>query len=165
MGSFVLASLRLCSTNKISFVSNPRAALIHGAVISWGLRLSSFLFYRVITVGGDNRLEKFFREKGENFFDYKRSLFPLKLASFWAIQAGWGIICMLPVAIISSVPSVALGPLSVIAATAAGVGICVEAVADWQKFKYKQHHKDHWCDQGLWSLARHPNCKIYIHMS
>lgn len=40
-------------------------------------------------------------------------------------------------------------------------GIVIEALADYQKYKYKSDPKNanHWCDVGLWKYSRFPNCK------
>ena len=121
--------------------------------------MSSFLFYRVLTLGEDKRLHDFFRAKDEKFLDASKSFFPIKLFSFWAIQAGWGIICLLPVTITSSLPAIKMGPLSYISAAILLSGIAIESVADYQKYIFKQKNKEKWCDVGLWALARHPNCK------
>ena len=141
-------------------LSNLRMSLVNGAVILWGTRLSGFLFYRVMTLGEDNRLNDFFRAPEEPYLDRNRSFFPLKLASFWTIQAAWGFTCMLPITLLNSMPAAALGPLSVVSAVGLGAGLLLEAVADWQKYRFKQEHKDRWCDIGLWALSRHPNCKF-----
>jgi steroid 5-alpha reductase family enzyme len=44
------------------------------------------------------------------------------------------------------------------------LGIIMETIADYQKYQYKSNpqHANHWCDIGLWSLCRYPNCKFYV---
>jgi len=111
----------------------------------------------VLQLGGDKRLEKFFREPGEGWLDRARSLFPVHLATFWGIQALWGIVCMLPVTLVSAVPAVPLDRWSTIIFTGVAMGLTLEVVADCQKYRFKQMHKDRWCDVGLWSWCRHPN--------
>ena len=157
-GSFVAGSAILLLKTKMD-LSNLRSLIMNGSVIAWGARLSSFLFYRVLTLGEDKRLHDFFRAKDEKFLDASKSFFPIKLFSFWAIQAGWGIICLLPVTITSSLPAIKMGPLSYISAAILLSGIAIESVADYQKYIFKQKNKEKWCDVGLWALARHPNCK------
>lgn len=157
VGAFVAASTNINIINKINPYANLRAAILNGAVILWGSRLASFLFYRVLKLGEDKRLDKFFRQPGEKFLDSSRSFFPLHLASFWTIQAIWGFVCMLPVTLVSALPVVKMGLWSVLPTAGLLVGLIVEGVADWQKYQYKQKNKEHWCDQGLWSLSRHPN--------
>jgi steroid 5-alpha reductase family enzyme len=43
-------------------------------------------------------------------------------------------------------------------------GIITEAMADYQKDQYRssKENEHHWCDIGLWSKSRHPNCKIVV---
>jgi len=157
VGAFVAASTSLLMKNKISPFLNLRAALLNGAVIIWGTRLSSFLFYRVLKLGEDKRLDQFFRKPGENFLDPSKSFFPINLLSFWSIQAAWGFVCMLPVTLVTALPVAKMGVWSILPTAGLVLGLILEGVADWQKYKYKQKNKDHWCDEGLWALARHPN--------
>ncbi|RYG65177.1 DUF1295 domain-containing protein [archaeon] len=41
-------------------------------------------------------------------------------------------------------------------------GIAMEAVADYQKhvFRLNKSNDDKWCDVGVWSWCRYPNCKL-----
>lgn len=48
--------------------------------------LALYLFVRVLRVGEDRRLRKFYREPGEPVLDAARSQYPVKLAGFWTIQ-------------------------------------------------------------------------------
>eukprot|EP01041_Mallomonas_annulata_P014942 gene14942-31730_t len=157
VGAFVAATVSLQSRYGRNPLTNLRLTLINGAVIAWGARLSGFLFYRVLKLGDDKRLESFFKAPGEGFLDSSKSFFPLKLASFWAIQSAWGIVCMLPVTLVNSLPAVAIGPVSAVAVACVATGLIIEGIADWQKYKFKEQNKDRWCDVGLWSLSRHPN--------
>jgi steroid 5-alpha reductase family enzyme len=164
-----------------------RVGIVNGIVILWGTRLALYLFSRVLTVGEDKRLRTFFREKDEPYFDTKRSFYPIKLSSFWIIQALWGFICMLPVTYLnslnhnplksnpriiniisslsSSFPSMFIKIISrsffYIPLIGATSGFLIEAIADYQKNKYRDNKLNayHWCDVGLWKYSRHPNCK------
>lgn len=106
-GSFVAATVDLSMKNNLfsNAFSYPKLALINLGVAVWGARLATFLFRRVLQVGEDKRLNKLFRQPGEGYLDPKRSLFPLKLGMFWTIQAAWGFLCLLPVALINAVPA------------------------------------------------------------
>jgi steroid 5-alpha reductase family enzyme len=84
---------------------NARVFLVNAGVVLWGSRLSTYLFHRVLKLGEDKRLHKFYRDKDEPYLDSKRSNFPLNLASFWVIQAAWGYVCMLPVTLLNSIPA------------------------------------------------------------
>lgn len=37
------------------------------------------------------------------------------------------------------------------------VGLWVESLADWQKYRYKAEHPTHYCDTGLYRVVRCPN--------
>ena len=157
-------------------IGNIRLALANGVVLVWGVRLATFLFGRVLALGEDKRLNKFYREEGEGFLDPKRSLFPLKLAGFWSIQAAWAFLCLLPITYLNSLSVMggaftfpryhgdfwvrdAVALLSRLPAVTAVLGVAVEAAADWQKgaFRADPANKDRWCDVGLYKYLR------YIH--
>lgn len=123
--------------------------------------IASYLFSRVLRVGEDKRLRKFFKAKDEGFLDKTKSNFPVKLAYFWSIQSLWGFLVLLPVTYVNSVPSVALGPISTGLAALGFLGFLIEAISDWQKDSYRSDPKNnaHWCDAGLWKFSRHPNCE------
>eukprot|EP00981_Chlorochromonas_danica_P011792 scaffold4275_cov179-Ochromonas_danica.AAC.3 len=108
VGSFVLATAAM-ATDSLPLASLPwkdlldyRLAWINAGVMLWGSRLSSFLFYRVLSLGHDERLKKFFPEPQEPLLDRKRSCYPLYLGLFWAIQGLWGTLCMLPVTLVNA---------------------------------------------------------------
>lgn len=108
-GSFVAATLALSYNNGLlklgsGPISHLKLLLVNVGVILWGSRLASYLFSRVLKVGEDKRLNKFFRKPGESYFDLKASFFPVRLATFWTIQAAWGVLCLLPVTLFNSVP-------------------------------------------------------------
>jgi steroid 5-alpha reductase family enzyme len=203
VGSFVAASIHYSYTNGLLkfIVSNPtkifrnlpllHLTLINLGVIFWGTRLSTYLFGRVLAVGEDKRLDKFYKEKDEKYLDYNKSFYPLKLGFFWSIQALWGIIGMLPITFLNSIPrvesliqhtkfidsnqiikllgfSLNQGILSKILLflPISGIvtGLIIETIADYQKNKYRKNieNKNHWCDVGLWSLSKYPNCKFFF---
>jgi len=156
VGSFGIAA---SSFLKQSLARNPRALFLNVAVVLWSSRLASYLFTRVNKLGEDKRLRPFFPQEGEGVLDSSRSNFPLNLAAFWGIQAAWGLITLIPLVLVNSVPSVALSPVSIALAALSLASLGVEAVADWQKSQYRADARNsgHWCDTGLWKLARHPN--------
>uniref|UniRef100_A0A7S3GPN9 Steroid 5-alpha reductase C-terminal domain-containing protein n=1 Tax=Spumella elongata TaxID=89044 RepID=A0A7S3GPN9_9STRA len=181
-GSFVAATLAMSYKNgllnlKAGGVMHPKLLLVNVGVILWGSRLASFLFSRVLKVGEDKRLQKFFRKPGEAYLDIKASFFPVRLATFWTIQAAWAFICLLPVTLYNSVPLMlsnggpnpqfllksAHGPvatlLTVLPVAGIFLGVGIEALADWQKNTFRENKKNdgHWCDVGLWRMSRYPN--------
>ena len=156
VGSFVIATADMITRLP---KDNLRAVHIDANIMLWGVRLASYLFFRVLRVGHDKRLDPFFRSPGEGFFDTSKSMFPLKLLSFWVIQAIWGTVCLIPVSFLNTQPAVAVDALSALSIGMGYVATLLETIADWQKFSYRNNpaNKGHWCDVGLWSISRHPN--------
>ncbi len=113
-------------------------------VIVWGLRLGSYLFYRILVWGEDRR------------FDHIRQDFR-KFLGFWALQIMWVWLLSLPVTYFNSISAqFSWSDLSTIAVSLFALGFAIESLADYQKFRHKQFSSD-WCQTGLWSLSRHPN--------
>lgn len=115
-------------------------------VTVWGLRLSGFLFMRIMKTKKDKRFDGI----RENF---------LKFAKFWTLQAVAIFIIMLPAILGFSKDGISLGILSYIGIGIWAIGIVFEAVADWQKYSFKNNPQNasKWTDVGLWRYARHPN--------
>jgi steroid 5-alpha reductase family enzyme len=175
VGSFVLATVHLAKNNPLvmqtlsekltvtSLLQN-RVLLINGLVCLWGTRLAGYLFRRINYTGEDKRLNKFYREKGEKWFDSSRSNYPFGLGFFWSIQALWGWIGTLPVTLLNSAVSMPLPTnpiLSWLPIAGMVTGFVLETVADYQKYCFKSEPKnaEKWCNVGLWSVSRYPNCK------
>lgn len=107
VGSFVLTTLRLSALQKDGQLTNVpwwdnRLLLVNALVGVWGIRLASYLFHRINYIKEDKRLAKFYPGPGEGFLDTARSNFPVRLGSFWSIQALWGFLTMLPVTLLNS---------------------------------------------------------------
>lgn len=49
-----------CQASGISLLAPSKSLLLTGVVNLWGLRLAGYLFTRVLQVGKDARLDKFF---------------------------------------------------------------------------------------------------------
>mmetsp|Transcript_11663 Transcript_11663/g.29891 ORF Transcript_11663/g.29891 Transcript_11663/m.29891 type:complete len:334 (-) Transcript_11663:641-1642(-) len=128
-----------------------RQAVLTGMVAAWGLRLSGFLFLRILQWGQDRR------------FDAQRRSLP-RLAVFWSLQALWVWTVSLPLTFANSPPALPapLGALDYVGWVAWAVGASLEAVADQQKlaFKKAQENRGRWCDAGVWGWSRRecPNC-------
>jgi steroid 5-alpha reductase family enzyme len=112
--------------------------------ILWGLRLSSYLFIRILKIKKDQR------------FDGVREKF-WPFAKFWLLQAVSILIISLPF-IFASLNNfyVQLNYVSILVFT---TGLFFETIADWQKyqFKNKAHNKNKFIQTGLWRYSRHPN--------
>lgn len=172
-GSFVLATFFLSDMNGLfSSHNHPHAnrlVLVNLAVIMWGIRLALYLFIRVMQLGEDKRLRKFYRQPDEQWFDARRSYYPVNLALFWFLQALWGIVGMLPVTFMNAsslnielnlkTSSIGQNVLTLLPFIVLFGGIVIESIADTQKTEYRKNpdNNNHWCDKGLYSLARYPN--------
>jgi len=99
-------------------------------VMTWGIRLSGFLLFRILKTRKDDR----FDDKRDHFF---------KFLGFWVFQMVWVWTVSLPVTILNS-PNVSYGPegggssyfnapTDIIGVVLFAIGFAIEAVADIQK--------------------------------
>ena len=129
-----------------------RQLLVNFSVAVWGSRLATYLFSRVLAVGEDKRLNKFFKKPGEFNLDINNSFYPVRLGVFWTIQSLWGIICLTPVTLLNSIipadnfnilnrfklnNNLLFTGLSVIPLIGIFTGIFIETIADYQKTSYR----------------------------
>jgi len=141
--------LSIITLKSFSFGADEgRGAMLTAMVMVWGLRLSSFLFMRVIKDGKDRR------------FNVARHSPPLFFA-FWTIQGLWIIIGATPVLLVNLLPSQTPfgAPTDIVGAAMWVVGFLFEYVADAQKTEFKAKEENHkrFITTGLWSWSRHPN--------
>jgi len=118
-----------------------------GMIIVWGLRLITYLFYRIIKIKKDNR----FDEMRENFW---------KFARFWFFQGISVWVIMLPVTLLlASRQGLSFGLYTLLGVIVWSTGLLIETIADIQKFTFKldPKNKDNWIDTGAWKYSRHPN--------
>ncbi|PHH67099.1 hypothetical protein CDD81_4494 [Ophiocordyceps australis] len=120
-------------------------------LIAWALRLSGFLFFRILRTGSDDR------------FDDKRDKF-LPFLGFWIFQMLWVWTVSLPVTVLNS-PNVTRYPQhafgtgrDVAGIVLFAIGFFFEFVGDAQKYSFRQSHdKSAVCSKGLFAYSRHPN--------
>lgn len=111
-------------------------------VVLWGLRLGSFLFYRIHKMGSDSRFDSF-RSSQTGFL------------KFWTLQAVSIFIIILPT--IFGLYSKNL-TTNFYATSFWLVGFLIQAVADHQKFVFKTENKNgNFISSGLYKYIRHPN--------
>ncbi len=116
-------------------------------IMAWGLRLGSYLFYRILRIGKDNR----FDEMRGDFFRFLR---------FWIIQALTVWIVMLPfIHVLTGRFELRFSPTFAAGLTVALAGLLIESISDAQKFtfKLKPENTGRWVDSGMWRWSRHPN--------
>lgn len=128
-----------------------RSLLVAVLVTTWGLRLSIHLTWRNWGEGEDPRYTAM-RERADGNF-VLRSL----VRVFW-LQGGLASVIAVPLVAVAVWPS-ALTWLDWVAVVVWGVGLCFEAVGDWQLSRFLADPSNHGkvMDQGLWAYTRHPN--------
>lgn len=98
-------------------------------MLLWGIRLTGYLFYRILKIGEDKR----FDDRRDNI---------LKFAVFWIFQALWVFTVSLPVIYINApvaVKSTSLVTTDYVGIVVFAIGLIIEAVADQQKFNYRNN--------------------------
>jgi len=133
--------------NPISDVSQRQWANTVMVAI-WAIRLSCFLFYRVLKAGEDRR----FRKAKAN---------PLLFIFIWMLQGVWVFLAGLAIYItnVRSYDSNKVDVSMVIGWCVFGFGFLFENIADIQKTRWRANpaNKGMWINVGLWSLCQHPN--------
>ena len=123
------------------------AKLIVGLlVLIWAIRLGGYLFIRIHKMQSDQR------------FEQMRPVF-WRFLGFWILQIVSIIIIALPVIFLLAKPAAGFSWTVAVGAGIWLIGFVLEAVADWQKFRFKlqAENKDTFIQSGLWRSIRHPN--------
>lgn len=135
--TFAVVAVYLYLTTRTS-----QALLIACVVGVWGLRLSGYLFIRILKTGTDKR----FDEIRDNW---------RKFAKFWLLQAISIWVISLNFIYFSSFGQA----YSILGILIFALGLALESLADMQKFAFKSlpENKNKWANVGLWKYSRHPN--------
>lgn len=122
------------------------AWLVGICVLLWAARLGSYLLIRIRRIGRDKR------------FDEMRGSFR-KFAGFWIIQALTVWIVSFSGLIFFARGHAPETNTMLIGIFAWALGLLIESVADYQKYKFINNpkNKGKWIDSGLWHYSRHPN--------
>ncbi len=142
--SFILIALLYLFTQT---TIAPVQLLMGVMIIAWGIRLGSYLFYRVLKLKKDHRFDGI-RE------DLK------KFAKFWFLQAlSVAVIIWPAIIVLSSRTPPANYWLVVLGFIIWATGLFIETLADWQKSAYKLLNSPPtpWASTGLYKSARFPN--------
>lgn len=124
-----------------------RSILIAGLILTWALRLGSFLFRRISRDGGDGR------------FDALKTRF-LRFLMVWTLQGLWVYLtaaCAL--AAMTSTSNPRLGGFAIVGVVLWLAGFAIEVLADTQKSRFRSDpaNRERFIASGLWAWSRHPN--------
>ena len=132
---------------KLSSIIDARTMLLASMIAIWAIRLSSFLFLRILAAGEDRR----FREAKKSFS---------RFLVYWTTQGLWVAFSLAAaLAAITSTIRVELGTFAFVGFLVWIFGIAIEIIADRQKtaFNSKPENKGRFINTGLWAWSRHPN--------
>ncbi|TDZ20548.1 hypothetical protein Cob_v006453 [Colletotrichum orbiculare MAFF 240422] len=147
--NFVLLAI---ITLALSGYHHARQVVASIFIMLWAARLSSFLLFRIMKTGKDDR----FDDKRDKFFPF---------LGFWIFQMVWVWTVSLPVTILNS-PNVTRYPQhafgtgrDVVGIIFFVVGFVMESVSDAQKYAFRRDHpeREAICDKGFFKFSRHPN--------
>ncbi|NLF52314.1 MAG: DUF1295 domain-containing protein [Leptolinea sp.] len=144
-------SLTYISLTTFAFLVTPgvdlRSTLLFVLVLTWAIRLGTFLFTRIKKAGKDDR------------FDEIKPSF-IRFLNVWTIQALWVTFTAAAawVAITSSVKK-EIDAFAIIGLIIWIIGFGLEVTADTQKSRFNANpeNKGKFINTGLWARSRHPN--------
>jgi steroid 5-alpha reductase family enzyme len=121
--------------------------LLAAMITLWAVRLITYLLIRIL------RIKKDFR------FNHIRDN-TVSFLQFWFFQALAVWIILLPSLYFLDQDDIhPLNPVMMLGIIIWFLGLLIETVSDWQKFRFKNipEHKNRWIQTGLWRYSRHPN--------
>jgi steroid 5-alpha reductase family enzyme len=145
----LLGILTLCFSEARTNARNIVASVL---LIVWAARLAGFLLFRILNTGVDHR------------FDEMRRHF-VKFGAFWVLQLLWVWSVSLPVIVLNSPgvtrwgqPKFGTGR-DIAGVVMFAVGFVMEAVADAQRFRFRERHGNdgRTCQAWFFSWSRHPS--------
>ena len=145
-GSLTFVSVTLVAI-LLSSVRDERWLLVLVLVTVWAARLGSFLFRRMLRAGKDDRFDAL-----------KPSA--LRFLAVWTVQGLWvSLTLAAALAAITTSTREPLGLLALLGLAIWLVGFGLEAVADWQKSRFRADpaNRGRYIDSGLWAWSCHPN--------
>lgn len=148
----------MASTSFIQ-LNNPGALayLIWTLTAFWGIRLGTHLFLRWRKEGMDPRYKSIM---GKAIDKQGMSFAKAALLKIWMLQIPLLFIVCLPAQLgILLADGNSIGPVAIIGALIALLGIAFETIGDMQlkAFRAKPENKGKVLDSGLWKYTRHPN--------
>ncbi len=147
----LVGSLTYVTVALIAFLGaanqGPRSAVLLAMVLAWAARLGCFLFNRIHKSGKDGR------------FDEMKPSF-IRFGAAWTLQGLWvTFTAAAALAAIASQRSPQIDAYVLLGGLVWLAGYLLEAVADWQKSRFKSDasNKEQFIRNGLWARSRHPN--------
>ncbi len=128
-----------------------RRVLAATLIAAWSLRLTVYLFFRVVGHPEEGRYATLRRTWGEAA--------NAKLFGFFQMQALTVLLFAMPVGIVANNPQALLGAADILGLLVWSIGVGGVALADWQlaRFKRRPNSRGRTCREGLWRYSRHPN--------
>lgn len=140
-----------------AYVSNSpvtgRVWILVWLTTMWGLRLALFLLWRKLGHGEDRRYAAMRAHHGRRFWWISFfTVFLLQGVILWFVSLP------IQVAAVKNAPAT-LGWLDAAGIATWCLGLCFEAVGDWQLWRFQADPKNagRVLDRGLWRFTRHPN--------
>ncbi len=128
----------------------PRNLVVGGLLILWALRLSGYIWYTRIRQG---HVDKRYTELSNNWKINKSLGFFLN----FQLQGLLIFIISLVFYWISYSNHIGLNLFDFTAIFLVIIGVIGESLADFELYRFKDHHKGCVCNVGLWNNSRHPN--------
>jgi steroid 5-alpha reductase family enzyme len=131
----------------LSQVIDGRSILLLALVVTWAVRLGTYLFRRIRKAGKDAR------------FDELKPSF-LRFLQVWTLQGLWVTLTLAAaLAAITTTLRAELGAFALLGTLVWIVGFAFEVIADAQKSRFRADpsNKGKFISTGLWSWSRHPN--------
>ncbi|NNE25850.1 MAG: DUF1295 domain-containing protein [Saprospiraceae bacterium] len=120
------------------------AILVLILIYLWAVRLGTYLMVRIKHMGQDERFNDIRTNK-------------LSFLGFWFVQ-GISVFIISLSFLLHMIEGYSIDKrLLIVGTTISILGWGIEALADYQKFKFKKSHPDQFMSTGLWSRIRHPN--------
>jgi steroid 5-alpha reductase family enzyme len=150
---FFLATL-LFAITELNMPGQPIALgtlMLTGLVLLWSSRLTLFLSYRKYHHSAEDwRYQEIRKKQGA-----KSTV--ISYFTIFMLQMILQLVFLIPIVETLRAPKQEILWLIYLAVTVTLFGIVYEAVADWQKFSFKQNYPTQPMTSGLWRYSRHAN--------
>jgi steroid 5-alpha reductase family enzyme len=131
--------------------SSDRKLLFIGMIAIWSLRLSIYLYLRV--VGHHPKEDARYAKMREQWGDRAEGRF----FYFFQLQGVMIVLLSLPFALICMNSDPKFSPIEIVAAVLWLIALIGESLSDRQLDHFKHRHPKQTCDVGFWKYSRHPN--------